>query len=325
METAVANLKNMGSMTENVRHITNTNATAVIFAGMSATPSLRSIVPPALLRNVTATYSAARKLNVATDLSAINWALSATIAAELGVPVVCHARRTPPTPPSLDASRWRKLLHNVHSWLHQTLKSNDNLHRELKNARRLVLERKRQPDPVTPQPTMTQDEGDDFNDARVSAIHLREELSQAQTEIVSLRQQLEASAGSRNELKQAQAELVALHQELQARDEADADLDELNHLRDELAAENTTEDDIEGELDRIREEVANLHDEVKQDEELQELQDEELKDARQVQEHLQKRLLWEIRDGKVAEEQIARDKALVWFKFVEAITSKSDG
>lgn len=165
---------------------------------------------------------------------------------------------------------------------------------------------------------MTKDELDDFNDARVSDSHLREELSWAQAETASLRQQLEASAGSRNELKQAQVELVALRQELEACDNADADLHELNCLRKELATAKTADGDTQGELDRVR-------DKVKQHEELQQSQDDELKDARQVQEYLQKRLSWEISDRKVSEEQLGRDKAIMWSKFIEAITPKSDG
>ena len=325
MKTAVADPKYMGFMTRSVRHITNKNPTVAISAAMSAIASLRSIVPPALLQNATAAYSAAHKLHVAEDLSAFNWALSTTITAGLGVAVVCHARKTPPTPPSLDVPRWRKLLHNIHFWLHQKLKSSANLRREIKNARRLLLERDSQPDPVTPQPAMTKDEVDDFNDARVSAVHLREELSRAQAETASLRQQLEPSAGSRNELKLAQAELIALRQELQARNNADADLDELNCLRNELAAAKTAVGGTQSELNRVHEEVANLRDEVKQHEELQQLQAEELKDARQVQEHLQKRLNWETGDRKDTEEQLARDEALMWSKFVEAITPKPDG
>ena len=315
-KTAVANPISTVTITETVRPTPHTMSIAAATIGMSATPSLRSIVPRTLLKNATAAYTAVRKPNVATDISAINWALGMTITAGLGMTLVRHARRTPPVPPGLDAMRWRKLLHNVHSWLHQKLKSNDDLRQELEEARRLLLDRERQPGPVAPQSAMTEDDIVDFNDVQAYTIELSENLSKVQAEVASLRQELEASA-SQDVLDQIQAELAALRQELQARDRADADLEELKRLRDELAAAKTVASGNEGKLNQVREEVAGLRNEVEQHEELQQLQDEELKEARRVQEDLQERLDQDIKDRKVAEEQLARNKApSLWARFV---------
>ncbi|KAI2485229.1 hypothetical protein Ptr902_04169 [Pyrenophora tritici-repentis] len=142
--TAVINPKDMGTITRathNTLYAMPTTAISAVSAGRFATPSLRSIVPPTLLKNATAAYTAVHKSNIAVDLSAINWALGMTITASIGAAVVAHARRTPSVPLGMDAMRWRKLLHNIHSWLHQKLKSNASLRRELEDARRAVLER----------------------------------------------------------------------------------------------------------------------------------------------------------------------------------------
>ncbi|CAA9963814.1 Myosin tail 1 multi-domain protein [Pyrenophora teres f. maculata] len=327
MKTAVADHINMGTITGTTRHTLNAIPTAavssVVSAGRSATPSLRSIVPPALLRNATAAYTAVRKSDVAADLSAINWALKMIITAGIGVAVVAHARKTPPVPPGLDAMRWRKLLHNVHSWLHQKLKSDASLRRELEDARRVVLERENQPELVPLQSVLTEDQVDDFNDSQVNAVHLHEQLYQAQTEAATLRQQLEASASSQNELLKAQAELTALRQELQTREKGEPDLEELSRLRDEVAATKITISVNQAQVDQARDEIANLRDEVRQHEELQQLQDEELKDARKAFEDLQKRLDCETRDRKAAEEKLTRDKASMWSKFFGQSTPKS--
>ncbi|EDU46594.1 predicted protein [Pyrenophora tritici-repentis Pt-1C-BFP] len=77
--TAVINPKDMGTITRathNTLYAMPTTAISAVSAGRFATPSLRSIVPPTLLKNATAAYTAVHKSNIAVDLSAINWALA---------------------------------------------------------------------------------------------------------------------------------------------------------------------------------------------------------------------------------------------------------
>ncbi|RMZ67263.1 hypothetical protein GMOD_00001162 [Pyrenophora seminiperda CCB06] len=238
---------NVMTITKTVRYTAKPISTAVS-SGLSASPLLRSIVPSTLLKNATAAYTTVRKSNVAADLSAMNWALGMTIATGLGVAIVRNAHRTPPIPTGLDASRWRKLLHSIRSWLHQKLKSNCNLRRELEDARRAVQEEERQQVTVIPRSAMTEDQVERHNNATVNAIALGAEIRQMQAENVSLHQQLEASAHSEDELMQSQAEIDMLRKELQARDKAHRD--ELRRLHKKLAVAKPAKNTYE-ELDQL--------------------------------------------------------------------------
>ncbi|PZD36146.1 TPR-MLP1-2 multi-domain protein [Pyrenophora tritici-repentis] len=239
--TAVINPKDMGTITRathNTLYAMPTTAISAVSAGRFATPSFRSIVPPTLLKNATAAYTAVHKSNIAVDLSAINWALGMTITASIGAAVVAHARRTPSVPLGMDAMRWRKLLHNIHSWLHQKLKSNASLRRELEDARRaLEASASSQDELLKAQAELAALrqvlETDDKDDAELELNRFRDEIAQTKTTASVDKAQLKQALNQHEELEQIQDE--ELKDSKKAFDDLHAMLD--LKLRDRKAVE----------------------------------------------------------------------------------------
>ncbi|CAG5152579.1 uncharacterized protein ALTATR162_LOCUS2830 [Alternaria atra] len=100
------------------------------------TTHLRAIVPPSLLKNVTAAYNIVDKQNAATETYAIKWALG--LALTTGAALAWHIRKTPspPAPPGVDRLRWEAIKYHVHNWLYEKLRSNAGLRKELEDAKK---------------------------------------------------------------------------------------------------------------------------------------------------------------------------------------------
>jgi hypothetical protein len=156
---------------------------------------LRAIIPPSLLKNVTAAYNIVDKQNAATETYAIKWALG--LALTTGAALAWHIRKTPPppAPPGVDRLRWKAIKYHVHNWLHEKLRSNAGLRKELEDAKKELSEGARSVQDGTLQQTI------DFNRMPDEATSLYGELKAEKGKAIELQQALKVEKDSAMKLQ----------------------------------------------------------------------------------------------------------------------------
>jgi hypothetical protein len=254
-----------------------TSTTTVSAAAKCTATHLRAIVPPSLLNNAIATYTIVDEQTAAAETYAIKYALAAALTT--GAALAWYIRRTPPppAPPGVDRQRWKAIKHHVHNWLHEKLRSNVSLRRELDDARKKLGEHETRREARIDHASQTEELSEeaqavqdgslqqtmDFNSMSEEATLLRRELMVEKDKTTKLHQQLkettqalkssiarvqevrERTSGSgiqNRESDDAEATVVLLQAQLQASKK------EAISLNERLRAANRSAFDVESDL-----------------------------------------------------------------------------